>query len=1027
MLGIVQKLFGSKNDREIRKMLPRVVAINALEPTIKKLSDDELRGKTAELKTRLDNGATLDDILVDAFAVVREAGWRTIKMRHFDVQLIGGMVLHSGRIAEMRTGEGKTLVATMPAYLNALAGKGVHVVTVNDYLANRDAEWMGKIYRFLGLSVGTIVHGFGDAHKKRQYASDITYGTNSEFGFDYLRDNMKYALSEYVQRGNNYAIIDEVDSVLIDEARTPLIISGASDDSPDKYHEANRVVSRLRVERDFTVDEKAKSAVLTDEGTDHVEKMLKVPNLYAPESLEWLHHITKALQAHACYKRDVEYLVDDGEVKIIDEHTGRTMEGRRWSDGLHQAIEAKEGVAIQKENQTLATITYQNLYRMYGKLSGMTGTADTEVEEFNKIYKLEVVIVPTNKSMVRKDNDDLVYKTEAEKFNAVLDDIKTRHGRGQPVLVGTRSVDKSDVLARLLKKHGIEHTVLNAKHHRREGEIIAQAGRLGAVTISTNMAGRGTDILLGGNPEYLARADVAKEELGESQDPEREQRILAEFRWLTGSPDSIPIETLTKEYAERRWMEQLQAEAIKPNEPGADIPAMREENRLAARANLERLIGRYAHHLERYEAECRAAKKLVLEAGGLHVLGTERHESRRVDNQLRGRAGRQGDPGSSQFYLSLEDDLMRLFGGDKLVAMMDRLGMEDGVPIEARMVSKSIEGAQRRVEGHHFDIRKNLIEYDDVLNQQRKAIYGLRRAVLGESSMVDETLDLAERVVGYNVDETCPKKATAEEWRFEDLTNKMNAIFGAELKVPDVQSGRRDEVEDKVWQRVEKRWEKKQAELGERFVVLGEHLVPKEAMPVTAQESEPVWRFLLRQLYLRQIDTHWREHLTQMDHLKEGIHLRGYGQRDPKLEYKREGFELYASMVREIDHNVAEAMWHVEIRSAAEAEREGERQKRAAANLARAAQLMGGSTERPDAVADAAPTPTAGAAQAAVAAQEAGGSGGSEAAAALNEALQKAASVKQRPGRNDPCWCGSGKKYKKCHLDEDERSARPSA
>jgi preprotein translocase subunit SecA len=1023
MLGIVQKLFGSKNDREIRKMLPRVVAINALEPAMKKLSDDELRGKTAELKGRLEQGATLDDILPEAFAVVREAGWRTIKMRHFDVQLIGGMVLHSGRIAEMRTGEGKTLVATLPAYLNALSGKGVHVVTVNDYLANRDAEWMGKIYRFLGLSVGTIVHGFGDAHKKRQYGCDITYGTNSEFGFDYLRDNMKYTLSEYVQRGLNYAIIDEVDSILIDEARTPLIISGPADEAADKYIEANRIVSKLRVERDFTVDEKSKSAVLTDEGTDHVEKMLKVGNLYTPENLEWLHHITKALQAHACYKRDVEYLVDDGEVKIIDEHTGRTMEGRRWSDGLHQAIEAKEGVAIQKENQTLATITYQNLYRMYGKLSGMTGTADTEVEEFGKIYKLEVVIVPTNKSMVRKDNDDLVYKTEAEKFAAVLDDIKTRHARGQPVLVGTRSVDKSDVVARLLKKHGIPHAVLNAKHHRREGEIIAQAGRLGAVTISTNMAGRGTDILLGGNPEYLARAAVAREELGESPDPEREQRILAEFRWLTGSPDSVPIETLTKEYAERRWMEGLQAGTLKPNEPGADIPQLREENRLAARANLERLIGRYAAHLETYEAECGQAKKKVLEAGGLHVLGTERHESRRVDNQLRGRAGRQGDPGSSQFYLSLEDDLMRLFGGDKLVAMMDRLGMEDGVPIEARMVSKSIEGAQRRVEGHHFDIRKNLIEYDDVLNQQRKAIYGLRRAVLGESPMVDETLDMAERVVGYAVDDMCPKKASPEEWRIEELVAKVNGVFGTELAKGDVASNRRDEIEEKIWSRVEQRWQQKQSELGERFVVVGEHLLRKEDMPVTAKEAEPVWRYLLRQLYLRQIDTHWREHLTQMDHLKEGIHLRGYGQRDPKLEYKREGYELYASMVREVDYNVSEAMWHVEIRSADEGERENERLRRAAAQLARAAQLAGGSTERPDVVADAVPS---GAAQAAVAAQAApeGGSD-SEAASALASALQR--STKQRPGRNDACWCGSGKKYKKCHLEEDERAARPTA
>jgi preprotein translocase subunit SecA len=1065
MMGFVQKLFGSKNDREIRKLIPRVQQINALEPGLKKLSDDALRGKTGELKQKLENGATLDDILPEAFAVVREAGWRALRMRHFDVQLIGGMVLHSGRIAEMRTGEGKTLVATLPAYLNALAGKGVHVVTVNDYLANRDAEWMGKIYRSLGLSVGVIVHGPGDAQKKQQYAADITYGTNSEFGFDYLRDNMKYSISEYVQRGLHYAVIDEVDSVLIDEARTPLIISGPAEESTDRYLKANKVVSQLRVERDYTVDEKSKSSVLTDEGTDRAESLLAIGNLYAPENLEWLHHISKALQAHACYRRDVEYLVHDGEVLIIDENTGRTMQGRRWSDGLHQAIEAKEGVKIQRENVTLATITYQNLYRMYDKLSGMTGTADTEVEEFGKIYKLEVVIVPTNKPMVRKDAEDLVYKTEREKFDAVLEDIRSRHERGQPVLVGTRSVDKSDVLARLLKKADLPHTVLNAKHHRREGEIIAQAGRLGAITISTNMAGRGTDILLGGNPEYLARAAVARDEAGSSSDPDLEQRILAEFRWLSGSPDSVPIETLTNDHTERRFQAKLgqlreeeikrQAEAkgspLPPRE--VDLGAVRAEARAEARQELERLIAAYAKHLEVFEKECADAKVRVLEAGGLHVLGTERHESRRVDNQLRGRAGRQGDPGSSQFYLSLEDDLMRLFGGDRLVAMMDRLGMEDGVPIEARMVSKSIEGAQRRVEGHHFDIRKNLIEYDDVLNQQRKAIYKLRRQVLGHEAMDEHVLDMAERVLRYSIDKTCSRKEPPDAWRLDALGNALHGMFGVDAEtVTGTRYAKLEELEEKAWRQVHARWDKKSAEHEERFAIVDERIIPKELMPAAAQVTEPVWRFLFRQIYLQELDAQWREHLTQMDHLKEGIHLRGYGQRDPKLEYKKEGFQIYESMMREIDHNTVEKMFHVEIQSARAVDAQEERIRRAAAMMQRAAQLaaqqaageddvadavFGGEAEAPAAEAPASargtPAQAPAIARGAPASTTAAASGGSERAtpaqAALQAALAQAADragpppPAKRPGRNDPCWCGTGKKYKKCHMDADLRAS----
>ncbi|MCA9550782.1 MAG: preprotein translocase subunit SecA [Myxococcales bacterium] len=997
-MQFLNKVFGSKNQRELRKLQPRVQAVTALEPEMKKLSDAALQAKTGELKQKLANGASLDDILVEAFAVVREAGWRVLKMRHYDVQLIGGMVLHSGKIAEMRTGEGKTLVATLPAYLNALEERGVHIVTVNDYLANRDAEWMGKIYRFMGMSVGTIVHGYDDNHKQKQYGCDITYGTNSEYGFDYLRDNMKFSLSDYVQgRGLRYAIIDEVDSILIDEARTPLIISGPAEESADKYVGVNKVVSQLQPERDFTVDEKSKSAVLTDEGTDRVERLLDVGNLFSPENTEWFHHVAKALAAHGCYKRDVDYLVHNGEVLIIDEHTGRTMEGRRWSDGLHQAIEAKEGVKIQRENVTLATITYQNFYRMYDKLSGMTGTADTEAEEFSKIYELDVMVIPTNKPMVRDDRQDLVYKTEAEKFRAVVDDIKERHERGQPVLVGTKNVDKSEVISRLLKKHSIEHVVLNAKFHRQEGEIIAQAGQLGAVTISTNMAGRGTDILLGGNAEYLARADVAHEQMGEARgDPKKEQRILAEFRWLSGSPDSIPRELVTQDKTSE-FFNQLMA--TKRGEEGfeeLDVGQIREEAKQKAREWIDGIIERYAEHLEKHEKVCKAAKQQVLGAGGLHVLGTERHESRRVDNQLRGRAGRQGDPGCSQFYLSLEDDLMRIFGGDKLLGMMERLGMEDDMPIEAKMVTKSIENAQKRVEGHNFDIRKNLIEYDDVMNLQRKSIYGLRRTVLGEDPMEEEMLDLIERVVSYDVGNACPPKASPEEWDLDSLKARVKGLFGAELSFP-AERPRYQELELMVYEAVEKRWRKKQKELGDDFVVVGADLMPKDAMPVTAKVKEPVWRFLLRQFYLGQIDRHWRDHLTQMDHLREGIGLRGYGSKDPKIEYKREGHLLFASMMREVDHNVAAEIFNVKLMSPEEVRREAERQRRAMEAMQRAAELKGAENQdEADAVAPSAP------------------------AAKQKEAAQ--AQGKKKLGRNDPCWCGSGKKYKACHLREDARA-----
>ena len=949
-MGFFTKVFGSKNERELRKLAPQVQAINALETTVAKLSDEALVAKTAEFRQKVDNGAALDDLLIEAFAVVREAGRRVLKMRHYDVQLIGGMVLHSGKIAEMRTGEGKTLVATLPAYLNALSGRGVHIVTVNDYLANRDAEWMGKVFRFLGMTVGTIVHGYDDRHKQEQYGRDITYGTNSEFGFDYLRDNMKYALADYVQsRGLNYAIIDEVDSILIDEARTPLIISGPGETTTDKYVTVNDVVARLKPERDFTVDEKSKSAMLTDEGTDRVESMLKVGNLFSPENTEWAHHTQKALQAHACYKRDVDYLVHGGDVLIIDENTGRTMEGRRWSDGLHQAIEAKESVPIQKETVTHATITYQNFYRMYDKLSGMTGTADTEAEEFEKIYKLDVVVIPTNKPMVRDDNQDVVYRTEAEKFHAVVEDITERHGRGQPILVGTRNVDKSEVISRLLRRNNIPHITLNAKYHRQEGEIIAQAGQLGAVTISTNMAGRGTDILLGGNAEYLARADVAHEELGEAEgDPAAEQRILAQFRWLSGSPESIPRELITKEEAERRFNQKLfesrsaDRKAGEPTGPSEDdVASVRRDCVLEAEAYVDRIVGSYSKHLAKHETVCREAKVKVLEAGGLHVLGTERHESRRVDNQLRGRAGRQGDPGSSHFFLSLEDDLMRIFIGERMAGIMERLGMEEGIPIEHKMVTRSIENAQKRVEGHNFDIRKNLIEYDDVMNLQRKSVYGLRRKVLGDEPMVEELYDLAERVVRYEAGRHCPPKAPPSDWDRDALLDVVRGLTGAKIDLSD-QVTRFDDLELAVYEAIEKVIEGKKEELDQNFVVVGNGLMPKEVVHASAKIKEPVWRLILRQIYLGELDRHWRDHLTQMDHLRDGIGLRGYSSRDPKVEYKREGHELFSSTMREVDHNVLGAFAHARLMSPEEVAREDERRRQQAEVLARLSRLQDG-------------------------------------------------------------------------------------
>ncbi|HPK18291.1 MAG TPA: preprotein translocase subunit SecA, partial [Syntrophales bacterium] len=765
MLNFIQKLFGTKNERELKRIAPLVDEINRFEDGIRGLSDGQLKAKTAEFKEKLAGGMSLDDILTEAFAVVREAARRTVGMRPFDVQLIGGIVLHEGKIAEMKTGEGKTLAATMPLYLNALTGKGCHLVTVNDYLARRDAAWMGPIYNFLDLSVGVIVHGLTDAERRAAYGSDITYGTNNEFGFDYLRDNMKFTLEDYVQRDFHYAIVDEVDSILIDEARTPLIISGPSDESTDKYYRINQIIPGLRRERDYTIDEKARAVVLTEEGVARVEKALKVQNLYDPRNIELLHHVNQALKAHTLFKRDVDYVVKSGEVLIVDEFTGRLMPGRRYSEGLHQALEAKEGVKIERENQTLASVTFQNYFRMYEKLAGMTGTADTEAAEFQEIYGLEVMVIPTNMPMIRTDHPDVIYRTEREKFEAVIQEIKDLHGQGRPVLVGTISIEKSEKLSGLLSRQGVKHHVLNAKHHEREAEIITQAGQRGAVTISTNMAGRGTDIKLG---EGVARL------------------------------------------------------------------------------------------------------------GGLHILGTERHESRRIDNQLRGRSGRQGDAGSSRFYLSMEDDLLRIFGGERMGAIMDKIGMEEGQPIESGLLSRQIEAAQRRVEAHNFDIRKHLLEFDNVMNVQREAIYEQRKAVLkGDDlwGMLEEMLDeVAENIVREYVDE----KQHPEEWNLKGLDDMVYQLFSLKLRFsePGRSPGGPEQMQEEIHKAVLEHLRRKETDFG-----------------------KPLWDYLMKVIMLQSIDTFWKDHLLGMDHLREGIGLRGYAQKDPVREYQKEGYEMYLEMM----------------------------------------------------------------------------------------------------------------------------------
>ncbi len=938
---VAKKIVGTQNQRILNRIRPLVGRINALESALRELPDDAFPGRTAELRAQIEKGRTLDESLPEAFALCREASRRATGMRHFDVQLIGGAVLHQGRIAEMKTGEGKTLVATLPAYLNALSGRGVHLVTVNDYLARRDAEWMGRIYRFLGLRTGVIVHGLTDRERQDSYRADITYGQNNEFGFDYLRDNMKFRLADYVQRELNYAIVDEVDSILIDEARTPLIISGPAEESTDKYYKINQVIPGLVLDQDYTIDEEARSVMLTDDGVEKVEKRLGVKNLYEPEEIETLHHVEQALRAHTLYKRDRDYVVKDGEVLIVDEFTGRLMPGRRWSDGLHQAVEAKEGVKIENENQTLATISFQNYFRMYSKLSGMTGTADTEAKEFHDIYKLGVVVVPTNRPMVREDFEDVVYKTEREKFKAVADELARLHEKGQPVLVGTVSIAKSEVVASFLKKRGIPHQVLNAKQHEREAHIVAQAGRKGAVTISTNMAGRGTDILLGGNPEVLARAEV-------------------------GHPPEPPPEPPAGDNGHASGLDAY-AETLKEYEKT------------------------YAQALERFQAQCKAEHDEVVGLGGLFILGTERHESRRIDNQLRGRAGRQGDPGMSRFYLSLEDDLMRIFGSGRISGMMEALGMKEDEQIEHRWLSKAIEGAQRKVEAHNFDIRKNLLEYDDVMNQQRKTVYALRREVLaaGAAEPLIEYIEkdprtrLKERVVrqvSYDdqreqvlakiedviLDDLLPATCSgrnAENWDLDRLKEMLHEQFGIEMAFG--KPGDLESLSEQIFNVVEKLYKQKEEVFG-----------------------ADSFRHLEQYIYLNVIDTLWKDHLLAMDHLRQGIGLRGYGQKDPKVEYKKEGYEMFLQMIARIRAAVVGNVLRVQPKVSDDA-----------ATLERKmAQRRHQPTLESHANAE-------------------------EVAAAKPQTVQRQA---PKVGRNDPCPCGSGKKYKKCHGMEGF-SAGPAA
>ncbi len=994
---LLGKIFGTKNEREIKRLMPRVAAINVLEPEVQKLSDEQLRAKTEEFRKKVQDrlrgiadepdadperikeiederlqaiNEVLDEILEEAFAVVREAGRRVLNMRHFDVQLIGGMVLHKGTISEMKTGEGKTLVATLPVYLNALTGRGVHVVTVNDYLAKRDSEWMGQLYRFLGLSVGVIVHDLDDQERREAYAADVTYGTNNEFGFDYLRDNMKFDLKDCVQRGHNFAIVDEVDSILIDEARTPLIISGASEESTDKYARVNRIIPKLekgeeipgpagepaQMTGDYVVDEKHRNATVSDEGWEKVEQLLGIGNVADPENWDLKHHVETAVKAHSLYHRDVEYVVKDGEVIIVDEFTGRLMPGRRWSDGLHQAVEAKEGVKIERENQTLATITFQNYFRMYKKLAGMTGTAETEASEFAKIYNLDVIVIPTNKQLLRIENPDLVYRTEKEKYFASADEIQKLNDDGQPVLVGTTSIEKSERLSELLKKKGIKHVVLNAKYHEKEAEIVAQAGRKGMVTIATNMAGRGTDILLGGNPEFMAKQECVKK--GTAQ-------------LLRAAQGKIQVDV--DETKSTVWY-YAGNEYVVPNDQWNEVFA-------------------------RYKQQTDSEHDEVTATGGLFILGTERHEARRIDNQLRGRAGRQGDPGASRFYLSLEDDLMRIFAKEWVSNLLQRLGMEEGVPIESRLISRRIEKAQEAVEAQHFEARKHLLEYDDVMNKQREAVYGLRRQLLNGVDQKDLILeDYVAGILSDLLDQHCAVKTHPADWDVKGLKDAIFTRFGVDILAEGITPDKlnRQELGDAIFDRLKARYDAK------------EKLIGPDAM-----------RYHERMIMLSVLDQQWKDHLLNMDHLKEGIGLRGYGQKDPLVEYKRESFDMFEAMMQRFQEDTTRYLYLMQIIGRGE--------------TGGVASSGGGGPEELGGTDSGVPTVRSG-----------GGTDGNgrrppQVATSmddLEEAFQRrkrreleqarmAGAGDRQPvqqvvrsgakiGRNDPCPCGSGKKYKKC-------------
>ncbi len=974
---LLGKVFGTKNERELKRLMPQVEAISALEPQMQQLSDDQLRAKTDEFRQRIQErqaslpdepeadsdrrkqledertkviNEALDELLVEAFAVVREAGRRVLSMRHFDVQLIGGMVLHQGKIAEMKTGEGKTLVATLPVYLNALSGRGVHVVTVNDYLAKRDSEWMGKLYRFLGLTVGVIVHDLDDEERRDAYASDVTYGTNNEFGFDYLRDNMKFDLHDCVQRKHNFAIVDEVDSILIDEARTPLIISGASEESTDKYARVNRIIPKLEkgeeidtapgepkeLTGDFVVDEKHRSITVTDAGWEKVEQLLGIGNIADPENWDLKHHVDTAVKAHALYKRDVEYVVKDGEVIIVDEFTGRLMPGRRWSDGLHQAVEAKENVKIERENQTLATITFQNYFRMYRKLAGMTGTAETEAAEFEKIYRLEVMVIPTNKAMLRLENPDVVYRTEKEKYFAASDEIQNLYATGRPVLVGTTSIEKSERLSELLKKKGIKHVVLNAKYHEREAEIVAQAGRKGMVTIATNMAGRGTDILLGGNPEFMAKQECVKKGLAQP---------------LRAAQGKIQIDV--DETKSTVWY-YAGNEYVVPTDQWTEI-------------------------FNRYKAQTDKEHDEVTAVGGLHIFGTERHEARRIDNQLRGRAGRQGDPGSSRFYLSLEDDLMRIFAKEWVSNLLQRLGMEEGIPIESRLITRRIATAQQAVEAQNFEARKHLLEYDDVMNKQREAVYGLRRQLLEGVEQKELILeDYVSGILSDVMDQFCGVKVHPDNWDLKGLKDAIFTRFGVDILAEGIkpESMSRQALGDAIFAKLKERYDAK------------EKLIGPDAM-----------RYHERMIMLSVLDSQWKDHLRDMDHLKEGIGLRGYGQHDPLVEYKRESFDMFEAMMQRFQEETARYLYLMQILERPSATPEAQPHgadgngNRPSRNVSTSVDELEESFQRKK-----------------KRELEQARMAGSGEAQTVQQVVRGTAKV----GRNDPCPCGSGKKYKKC-------------